>query len=104
MSYKENLERALKLINEYCQKEFEEAANISDISDIGVAYTETEEGDKIEVKVDLLEYTLSTYVNDKLISQNRYDNLEDFIQNELAYLDFDSLVRLPDKEEEQERL
>lgn len=89
------VEKALRLIHEYKQREFEtnEVDHYDDLSNIGLAYTETEDGkDEIEVSVDLVNYTLAQKLNGTVIAERKYASLEELIDNELEGMSFDDLV------------
>lgn len=95
-----DLEKAKSLIFDFCQKEYESEPDFSDLNNVGVAYTELEDGRKIEVFVDLESPAIHTYVDGTLYSHTEYDTLGDLIENELAWLDFDTLVSIGDPENE----
>ncbi len=97
------MDQAKKLINEYCQKEFQSDGDFSNLSDVGVAYTTTEdERHTIQVSVNLIDWSLDFYLDDKLVYQRVYDSLQDLIDAELEYLDFNDLTDVPLPEEEAE--
>lgn len=90
---------AKQLINLYCNDEFASDADFSDLSKVGVAYTTTEDGSHtVEAIVNLVDYKLETYVDDKLFKEETYANLKDMIDNCLHSLSFDDLVYLSDEE------
>ena len=97
-----NLDRAKQLINEYSYKEFGELADFSDLINVSLAYTTiTDEESGIEydynVAVDLLNYSIDSFVNGDEIYSVKYDSLEDLINEELTLLDFGQLVSVPDE-------
>ena len=93
------LDRAKKLINEYSQREFESEADFSDLTKIGLAYTETEdEGIPVEAEADLVNCRINRYVNGKLVDRLEYDSLADMIYSELEYMDFNDLVSFTDEQ------
>lgn len=90
---------AKQLINSYCQDEFDSDADFSDLKKVGVAYTTTEDSrHTVEAVVNLVDYRLETYVDDKLFKEETYADLKDMIDNCLHSLSFDDLVYLSDEE------
>ena len=90
---------AKQLINSYCQDEFDSEADFSDLKKVGVAYTTTEDSKHtVEAVVNLVDYRLETYVDDKLFKEETYADLKDMIDNCLYSLSFDDLVYLSDDE------
>lgn len=88
-----------QLINSYCQDEFDSEADFSDLKKVGVAYTTTEDSKHtVEAVVNLVDYRLETYVDDKLFKEETYSDLKDMIDNCLHSLSFDDLVYLSDEE------
>lgn len=90
---------AKQLINLYCNDEFDSEADFSDLKKVGVAYTTTEDSKHtVEAVVNLVDYRLETYVDDKLFKEETYADLKDMIDNCLHSLSFDDLVYLSDEE------
>ena len=90
---------AKQLINSYCQDEFDSEADFSDLKKVGVAYTTTEDSKHtVEAVVNLVDYRLETYVDDKLFKEETYADLKDMIDNCLHSLSYDDLVYLSDEE------
>lgn len=90
---------AKQLINLYCNDEFDSEADFSDLKKVGVAYTTTEDSKHtVEAVVNLVDYRLETYVDDKLFKEKTYSSLKDMIDNCLYSLSFDDLVYLSDDE------
>ena len=95
------LDKAINLINDYCIDEFSHEANFKDMSNVELAYTEvTDEETGIEhtvqVSADLTDYSISMFVDDEKLDTEKYESLEALIEYELNYLNFDSLVSVPD--------
>lgn len=92
-----SLEYAKQLIDEYCHREFDHEADFSDLTNVGLAYTDIVDSAGIEhpvqVSVNLVEPAISMYVDGNLLEQTRYNGIKDFIKQELVFLDFDALVR-----------
>lgn len=90
---------AKQLINYNCNDEFDSEADFSDLKKVGVAYTTTEDSKHtVEAVVNLVDYRLETYVDDKLFKEETYADLKDMIDNCLHSLSFDDLVYLSDEE------
>ena len=95
------LDRAKALIDEYCREEFEreEGADYTDLSDVGVAYTTTEDDrHEIQASVDLLGFTIKTYVDDTIVREEKYKSLEDMLEQALPYLSFEELIAVSEEE------
>lgn len=87
------LERAKALIEQFCQEEYDEHADFSDLENIGVAYTTLIEDEvPIQVSVDLIHYCVKYFLNGKFLRSRQYKNLGEFIHYELETLDFDELI------------
>ena len=66
------LTRAQNLILEFCQEEYDSEPDFSDLSKIGVAYTNaTDEEIPIQVNVDLVGYRVERYLGEVLIDERR---------------------------------
>ena len=93
------LVRAKNLIREFCQEEYDSEPDFSDLSKIGVAYTNaTDEDIPIQVNVDLVGYRVERYLGDILVDERQYESLEDLTETELEALDFSELVSVTDEE------
>ncbi|MCR5227978.1 MAG: DEAD/DEAH box helicase family protein, partial [Eubacterium sp.] len=95
------LDKAINLINDYCIDEFSHEADFKDMSNVELAYTEvTDEETGIEhtvqVSADLIDYSISMFIDDEKLDTEKYESLEGLIEYELNYLNFDSLVSVPD--------
>ena len=87
------------LIQEFCQEEYDSEPDFSDLSKIGVAYTNaTDEEIPIQVNVDLVGYRVERYLGEVLIDERQYESLEDLTETELEALDFSELVSVTDEE------
>lgn len=87
------LERAKKLINEFCFAEYQQEDDFSNLSCIGIAYTTiTDDEIPVQVNVNLIDYTLERYINDTLVEKREFDNIADLTMNQLEYLNFDDLI------------
>lgn len=95
------LDKAKALIDEYCRTEFacEEGVDYSDLSAVPVAYTTTEdEAHEIQAKINLVGFSIDTFVDDELVKTETYDSFEKFVENGLSGLNFDDLVYLSEEE------
>ena len=93
------LTRAQKLIHDFCLEEYDSEPDFSDLSKIGIAYTNaTDEEIPIQVNVDLGGYRVERYLGEVLIDERQYESLEDLTETELEALDFSELVSVTDEE------
>lgn len=88
------LDEAKQLINEFCENEYGDSADFTDLQNVDVAYTVTEDDEEIQVTFDLINLELRQYINGELYDKITYRSLEDMISKDLKHLDFDELVRL----------
>ena len=94
-----DLTRAKNLIQEFCLEEYDSEPDFSDLSKVGVAYTNaTDEDIPIQVNVDLVGYRVERYLGEVLIDERQYESLEDLTETELEALDFSELVSVTDEE------
>ena len=76
------LTHAKNLIRDFCQEEYDSEPDFSDLSKIGVAYTNaTDEEIPIQVNVDLVGYRMERYLGDILVDERQYESLEDLTEN-----------------------
>ena len=93
------LPHAKNLIRDFCLEEYDSEPDFSDLSKIGVAYTNaTDEDIPIQVNVDLVGYRVERYLGEVLIDERQYESLEDLTETELEALDFSELVSVTDEE------
>ena len=93
------LTHAKNLIREFCQEEYNSEPDFSDLTKIGIAYTNaTDEEIPIQVNVDLVGYRVERYLGEVLIDERQYESLEDLTETELEALDFSELVSVTDEE------
>ena len=93
------LTHAKNLIREFCQEEYDSEPDFSDLTKIGIAYTNaTDEEIPIQVNVDLVGYRVERYLGEVLIDERQYESLEDLTEAELESLDFSELVSVTDEE------
>ena len=93
------LTHAKNLIRDFCLEEYDSEPDFSDLSKIGIAYTNaTDEEIPIQVNVDLVGYRVERYLGEVLIDERQYESLEDLTETELEALDFSELVSVTDEE------
>ena len=92
------LEEAKSRINEYSEREFGDEADFSNLSHVPLAFTTDEDNYlSIEVYANLIDYKVVTRYDDKTVSEEKYDSLEEMLGT-LGNLEFDELVALGDEE------
>ena len=93
------LTHAKNLIREFCQEEYDSEPDFSDLTKIGIAYTNaTDEEIPIQVNVDLVGYRVERYLGKVLIDERQYESLKELTETELEALDFSELVSVTDEE------
>ncbi len=93
-----SMDKAIRLIHEYCESEFGEKANLSNMDHVDLAYTTDEYSElPIEVYADLEIFRIVKEYDGTVVSETLYDSLED-MHGDLANLEFDELVALSDEE------
>lgn len=88
------LEIAKKNISDFCQAQYGDEADFSDLHNIGIAYTTVENGDDmltLQVKADIIDCAIRYYVNNELYKEETYPNLRKMNNEVLSALDFDGL-------------
>lgn len=95
------LNKAINLINDYCIDEFSHEADFKDMSNVELAYTEVMDEETgiehtVQVSADLTDYSISMFIDDEKLDTEKYESIEGLIEYELNYLNFDSLVSVPD--------
>lgn len=87
------LEKAKELISEYCIEEFGEEADFSDLSRVGLAYSETSDGvHEINVFADLRALKLVYAVDAEIVKEISYESMADLIVRLAADLEFDHMI------------
>ena len=93
------LTHAKNLIRDFCLEGYDSEPDFSNLSKIGIAYTNaTDEEIPIQVNVDLVGYRVERYLGEVLIDERQYESLEDLTETELEALDFSELVSVTDEE------
>ncbi len=91
------LDKAKYLIDEFCETEYRDGADFSDLHNVSLAYTTlTDDELPIQVMADLVDHTISYDFDGEVFSVERYDSIEDMIENGLTGLDFSELVSVPE--------
>ena len=96
------IEEAKKRINDFVVAEYDsESADFSDLSNIGIAYTTTEDGQhEIQASVDIVNTSIVKRVDGGVISLTKYETLADFV-DALNDLDFSDLTYISDEQLQQ---
>ena len=91
---------AKRLIDDFVQEEYgNEEADYSDLSQINVAYTNTEdELHEITADVNLVDFRIETKVDNTVVRTEQYESLGDIVENGLQGLDFSDLVYVSDEQ------
>lgn len=87
---------AKELVNRLYRIEYQDSygADFSNLHSIDLASTENEDGQVIEVTLDLIELKLITYVNGEIVEVLEYN--EQSLLQELRFCDFDGLTTVPE--------
>jgi hypothetical protein len=98
--YNDNLlEEAKNYINDFCIKEFGDAAEFDSLNTANVAYTVSEDcNHEIQVNINLSNLSVNKFVDRKIVEFEEYDSLEQLIECQLKCLDFDELIRIEDEQ------
>ena len=95
------LDRAKRLINEYCRKEFGQDANFSDMTSIGLAFTTVGDADiETQVNANLDDLSIDRFLDGVLIERWVYDSMREMC-DVLENLDFNELTDYTDDQIEQ---
>ena len=93
------LTHAKNLIRDFCLEEYDSDPDFSNLSKIGIAYTNaTDEEIPIQVNVNLVGYRVERYLGEVLIDERQYESLGELTETELKALDFSELVSVTDEE------
>ena len=92
------LDKAKFLINDFCEAEYRESADFSDLHNVGLAFTTlTDDELPIQVTADLVDFKITHEFDGEVFDTEQYDSIEDMIENGLTDLDFSDLVSVPDE-------
>ena len=87
-----DLKTAKQLINDYCIEEFDTMADFSNLSDVGLAYSTTEDDEhEIQVSADLNTYCINYAVDDETVHSVSFDSLHE-LNDHFASLYFDAMI------------
>ena len=85
-------ERAKRLINEFCEREYNSPADFSNLRDVALAHSATGDGKhSIEVSADLTVFRLTYQVDGESVASIQCHDLDD-LNGLLANLDFDEMI------------
>lgn len=97
-TFKTPLDKAKFLINDFCEAEYREGADFSDLHNVGLAFTTlTYDVLPIQVTADLVDFKITHEFDGEVYSTEQYASIEDMIENGLTDLDFSDLVSVPDE-------
>ena len=92
------LDKAKWLINDFCEAEYREEADFSDLHSVGLAFTTlTDDELPIQVRADLVDFKITHEFDGEVFDTEQFDSIEDMIENGLTELDFSDLVSVPDE-------
>ena len=95
------LDKAKHLIDDFCREEYqrEDGADYTDLADVGVAYTTTEDDKhEIQARVNLVDFRIETLADGKVVRSEQYSSIEELTEKGLQALSFDDLVYLSEEE------
>ena len=91
------LEKAKRLINDFCESEYDHGCEFNDLEHIGIAYTTSGDGEHdIQIEVDLVNYKMLSIIDGEIAQEVQFDSLEQLIDEELEGLDFENLIAIVD--------
>ena len=95
----EDLEKAKKLITEFCSEEYDSEPDFSDLRKVDIAYTTiTDEEVPVQVSVDLVDFRLDRSIDGIIVDSRKYDTLKELTEQELVDPDFDELVAFSEEQ------
>lgn len=95
------LDKAINYIKDFCMDEYSSEADLSNLSNIFIAYTTDEDTDmEIQVTADLEQFRMLYAYGNSIVRTEQYESLEEMNRNVLSVLDFNDLVTLSDDEKE----
>lgn len=98
------LDKAINYINDFCMDEYSSEADLSNLSNIFIAYTTDEDTDmEIQVTADLEQFRMLYAYGNSIVRTEQYESLEEMNRNVLSVLDFNDLVTLSGDEKESVR-
>ncbi len=92
------LDKAKYLIDTFCESEYGQKDDYSDLHHVGIAYTTlTDDELPIQITADLIDFKITYEFNGEVFNTEQFDSIEDMIENGLTGLDFNELVSVPDE-------
>ena len=95
------LDKAKQIIDDFCREEYqqEDGADYTDLANVGVAYTTTEDDKhEIQARVNLVDFRIETLADGKVVRSVQYSSIEELTEKGLQALSFDDLVYLSEEE------
>ena len=87
------LNRAKLIINEFSLNQYDTEADFSDLENVRLAYTVSENGEnETQVDADLVNYRILQSVNNQVVNTIQFSDLDDMTENFLSSMQFDDLV------------
>lgn len=97
-TFETQLDKAKYLINDFCEAEYRDVADFSDLHNVGLAFTTlTDDELPVQVTADLVDFKITYEFDGEVYNTEQYDSIEDMIENGLTGLDFNELVSVPDE-------
>ena len=91
------LGKAKRLINDFCESEYEHGVIFNDLEHVSLAYTTSGDGEHdIQVEVDLIGYRMVSIIDGEIAQVVQFGSLEKLIDEELEVLDFENLIAMVD--------
>ena len=92
-------ERAKKLIDDFCQKEYGSRADFRYPNKVGVAYTTVTVAElEMQVNVNLIDCSIDRFLGGVQLKSRKYQTLSELIRCELEWLDFSDLIDIDDED------
>lgn len=93
------LTQAKQLIDDFCQREYEAAADFSNLKSVGIGYTDLTDAEiPIEVSVNLIDFQMERRIDGRQYELRQYSSLEELVTQELNNLDFSELTYISDED------
>ena len=93
------MERAMRLIVDFCAREYDQSADFTNMREIGIGHTTiTDDEIPIQINVNLIDFSLDRYVDGVIVDQRKFESLDDLIKNELEELSFVDLIDFTDEQ------
>ena len=93
------MEKAMRLINEFCESEYESPADFTNMRAIGIGHTTITDAEiPVQINVNLVDFSLDRFIEGVIVDRRKYGSLDDLIKQELEWLDFEGLTSFSDEE------